>query len=215
MKSELIRSTTILGVRVGKKIAIGGDGQVTMGDMQMKSKAVKVRSFYNSIPTSFVTRNLIAVKKLIFFQAKKDKKILTEIEKLKTYIKSNYRVVPIRGSDVVGLTFNSHNPEAAKFILTELILDAGIRSNAFSLPAATNTFPVYCDRFSCQVKYCQTKSFLRMGSRRTRLPVAAKTAFATAGPISGVPASPRPPGASWFSMRCTFISGVSLSLSIG
>ena len=45
MKSEPIRNTTILGVRVGKKIALGGDGQVTMGDMQMKSKAVKVRSF--------------------------------------------------------------------------------------------------------------------------------------------------------------------------
>ncbi len=42
-----IRSTTILGVRVGKKIALGGDGQVTMGDMQMKSKAVKVRSFHD------------------------------------------------------------------------------------------------------------------------------------------------------------------------
>ena len=45
MKPVTIRSTTILGVRVGKKIALGGDGQVTMGDMQMKSKAVKVRSF--------------------------------------------------------------------------------------------------------------------------------------------------------------------------
>ena len=45
MKSEPIRNTTILGVRVGRKIALGGDGQVTMGDMQMKSKAVKVRSF--------------------------------------------------------------------------------------------------------------------------------------------------------------------------
>ena len=41
------KSTTILGVRIGKKIALGGDGQVTMGDIQMKSKAVKVRSFYN------------------------------------------------------------------------------------------------------------------------------------------------------------------------
>ena len=40
MKIEPIRNTTILGVRVGKKIALGGDGQVTMGDMQMKSKAV-------------------------------------------------------------------------------------------------------------------------------------------------------------------------------
>jgi len=47
MKTVPIRSTTILGVRVGKKIALGGDGQVTMGDMQMKSKAVKVRSFYD------------------------------------------------------------------------------------------------------------------------------------------------------------------------
>ena len=45
MKTKPIRNTTILGVRVGRKIALGGDGQVTMGDMQMKSKAVKVRSF--------------------------------------------------------------------------------------------------------------------------------------------------------------------------
>ena len=45
METFRVRSTTILGVRVGRCIAIGGDGQVTMGDMQMKSKAVKVRSF--------------------------------------------------------------------------------------------------------------------------------------------------------------------------
>ena len=42
-----IRSTTILGVRVGKRIALGGDGQVTLGDMQLKSKAIKVREFNN------------------------------------------------------------------------------------------------------------------------------------------------------------------------
>jgi ATP-dependent HslUV protease, peptidase subunit HslV len=42
-----IRSTTILGVRVGKNIALGGDGQVTLGDMQLKSKAIKVREFNN------------------------------------------------------------------------------------------------------------------------------------------------------------------------
>ena len=44
---NLIRSTTILGVRIGNKISMGGDGQVTMGDVKMKSKAVKVRDFYN------------------------------------------------------------------------------------------------------------------------------------------------------------------------
>lgn len=41
----MIRSTTILGVRLKKKAAMGGDGQVTMGDMQLKQKAVKVRKF--------------------------------------------------------------------------------------------------------------------------------------------------------------------------
>ena len=45
METFTVRSTTILGVRVGRKIALGGDGQVTMGDIQMKSKAIKVRNF--------------------------------------------------------------------------------------------------------------------------------------------------------------------------
>jgi len=40
-----IRTTTILGVRLGRKVAMGGDGQVTIGEMQLKSKAVKVRAF--------------------------------------------------------------------------------------------------------------------------------------------------------------------------
>ena len=40
-----IRSTTILGVRLKKKVAMGGDGQVTLGDIQLKAKAVKVRKF--------------------------------------------------------------------------------------------------------------------------------------------------------------------------
>ena len=41
----IVRSTTILGVRLGKKIAMGGDGQITLGDMQLKQKAIKVRTF--------------------------------------------------------------------------------------------------------------------------------------------------------------------------
>ena len=40
-----IRSTTILGIRVKGKVAVAGDGQVTLGDMAMKQKAVKVRKF--------------------------------------------------------------------------------------------------------------------------------------------------------------------------
>ena len=37
------------------------------------------------------------------------------------YIKSNFGVAHIRNSDVVALSFTSHNPELAKFVLTELI----------------------------------------------------------------------------------------------
>ena len=42
---DIFRSTTIVGVRLGRKAAMGGDGQVTLGDMQLKQKAVKVRKF--------------------------------------------------------------------------------------------------------------------------------------------------------------------------
>ena len=44
-KQPLIHSTTILGVRYNRKAALGGDGQVTIGDMALKQKAVKVRKF--------------------------------------------------------------------------------------------------------------------------------------------------------------------------
>ncbi|MCP4932577.1 MAG: HslU--HslV peptidase proteolytic subunit, partial [Candidatus Marinimicrobia bacterium] len=40
-----IRSTTILGIRKKGQIAMGGDGQVTFGDMAFKQKAIKVRKF--------------------------------------------------------------------------------------------------------------------------------------------------------------------------
>jgi ATP-dependent HslUV protease, peptidase subunit HslV len=41
-----IRSTTILSVRRDGGIAMGGDGQVTLGDSVLKSDAVKIRRLY-------------------------------------------------------------------------------------------------------------------------------------------------------------------------
>jgi len=41
------RGTTILMVRRGDKVAVAGDGQVTLGDMVMKHHAKKVRKLYN------------------------------------------------------------------------------------------------------------------------------------------------------------------------
>ena len=46
-KSPIIRSTTVLLVRRNGKVAMAGDGQVTVGETVMKSSARKVRRLYN------------------------------------------------------------------------------------------------------------------------------------------------------------------------
>ena len=42
-----LHSTTVLGVMRGGKVALGSDGQATMGDTVMKHQAQKVRPLYN------------------------------------------------------------------------------------------------------------------------------------------------------------------------
>src|SRR6056297_4340088 len=44
---EKIKATTIVAVKYKDKVALAGDGQVTMGDTVMKSSARKVRRLYN------------------------------------------------------------------------------------------------------------------------------------------------------------------------
>ncbi len=46
-KFEELRGTTILMVRRGDKVAVAGDGQVSLGDMVMKQRARKVRRLYH------------------------------------------------------------------------------------------------------------------------------------------------------------------------
>jgi ATP-dependent HslUV protease subunit HslV len=45
---EKIRSTTIIGLIHNGKVAMGGDGQVTLGQTVMKHNARKVRKLYNN-----------------------------------------------------------------------------------------------------------------------------------------------------------------------
>ncbi len=45
---EQFHGTTILSVRRGKEVVIGGDGQVSLGNTVMKSNARKVRRLYNN-----------------------------------------------------------------------------------------------------------------------------------------------------------------------
>jgi len=47
MNHDKFRGTTILMVRRGEKVAVAGDGQVTMGEMVMKHRARKVRRIYH------------------------------------------------------------------------------------------------------------------------------------------------------------------------
>jgi len=44
---EQFHGTTIVTVRDSKQVAVGGDGQVSIGDTIMKGNAVKVRKLYN------------------------------------------------------------------------------------------------------------------------------------------------------------------------
>ena len=43
----MVHSTTILSVRHAGRVAIGGDGQVTIGDMVVKHRARKIRRLYD------------------------------------------------------------------------------------------------------------------------------------------------------------------------
>jgi ATP-dependent HslUV protease subunit HslV len=47
MQDKLIHGTTIIGLRHTGRIAIGGDGQVTLGSTVMKQKSNKIRRLYN------------------------------------------------------------------------------------------------------------------------------------------------------------------------
>lgn len=66
-----IRSTTILLVRRGNRVALAGDGQVTLGDTVMKSGARKVRRLYNEkILAGFAGASADAFSLLARFEAK-------------------------------------------------------------------------------------------------------------------------------------------------
>jgi ATP-dependent HslUV protease, peptidase subunit HslV len=48
MQDHQIHATTIIGLRHNGKVAIGGDGQVTLGSTVMKQKSNKIRRLYNN-----------------------------------------------------------------------------------------------------------------------------------------------------------------------
>src|SRR5467141_4322937 len=66
-----IRSTTVLLVRKERRVALAGDGQVTIGETVMKSSAKKVRRLYNdSILAGFAGATGDAFALLTRFESK-------------------------------------------------------------------------------------------------------------------------------------------------
>lgn len=71
---EQFRGTTILSVRRGNRVVIGGDGQVSMGDTVMKGNARKVRRLYkDNIIAGFAGGTADAFTLFERFEGKLDK----------------------------------------------------------------------------------------------------------------------------------------------
>jgi ATP-dependent HslUV protease subunit HslV len=71
---EQFHGTTILSVRRGSQVALGGDGQVTLGNIVMKGTARKVRKVYNGkVLVGFAGGTADAFTLLERFEAKLEK----------------------------------------------------------------------------------------------------------------------------------------------
>src|ERR1700712_2363629 len=71
---EQFHGTTILSVRRGSSVALGGDGQVTLGNVVMKGTARKVRKLYqNKVLVGFAGGTADAFTLLDLFEAKLEK----------------------------------------------------------------------------------------------------------------------------------------------
>ena len=71
---EQYRGTTILSVRRGNRVALGGDGQVTLGNIVIKASARKVRTLYDGqILAGFAGGTADAFTLFERFEAKLDK----------------------------------------------------------------------------------------------------------------------------------------------
>ena len=74
MEPEQFHGTTIISVRRGDKVAMGGDGQVTLGNIIVKASARKVRRIYkDQVLAGFAGATADAFTLFERFEAKLDK----------------------------------------------------------------------------------------------------------------------------------------------
>jgi ATP-dependent HslUV protease subunit HslV len=74
MTSDVFHGTTILSVRRGERVAMGGDGQVTLGNIVVKASARKVRRlFQNRVLAGFAGATADAFTLFDRYEAKLEK----------------------------------------------------------------------------------------------------------------------------------------------
>jgi len=124
---------------INNQIQILKSDEVISGILLKEESLKKIRALHNTVPEQFITKNIKAMKKLIFFGSahnKSEEPRITTEKIIKNYIKGNFIVNHIRNSDVINLSVTSHNPELAKLVLEEII-DAYLKYDVNTKVAVT------------------------------------------------------------------------------
>jgi capsular exopolysaccharide synthesis family protein len=123
---------------INNQIQILESDEVLSSILLDEKNLVKIKSLYKKMPKQFLSKNFNFFKK-INKENEKDKQENISENKLniKSYITKNLKVSQIRNSDVVNLSFNSYNPELAKFLL-ETVIDAYLKYDVDTKVKVTN-----------------------------------------------------------------------------
>jgi len=105
---------------INNQIQIIISDEVIGGVLVKEEAKKKIKFLIANLPKSYVSRNVKVFKKFLNIESEDKKNTLSNIH-LKSYIKQNLNVNNIRNSDVINLTFNSGNPELAKYALDEIV----------------------------------------------------------------------------------------------
>ncbi len=119
---------------INNQVQIIESDEVLSSILLDKKNLVKINALYKKMPKQFLSKNFNFFKK-----TNKENEINQNVSKLliKAYIKNNLKVSHIRNSDVVNLSFNSYNPELAKFLL-ETVIDAYLKYDVDTKVKVTN-----------------------------------------------------------------------------
>ena len=104
---------------INNQIQILESDEVLSSILKDKKVYARINELYKKMPKKFINIDINIFDK-ITNKVKQEKLYVNKLE-VKNYIKANLKVAQIRNSDVANLSFTSHNPELAKFLLESVI----------------------------------------------------------------------------------------------